>query len=292
VLAARSGLLRIDEAHDELAVAAALMDLRAGRAWRSLHDAGLSAYALYEAEGPWTSLRRGTDFYREGALVWLEVDATIRARSRGRRSLDDFARAFFAPPAGSTPGMDEPLAPVPYERADIVAALAAIEPYDWATFFADRIDRPTARTPLGGIEQAGFRLAYRDSVTPYVAAYEGLTEKVDLRFALGVRIDGEGAIDAVIPESPAGRAGLAPGEVVVAVNDRAYAEPVLRDALIATGRDSTARFDLLVRSATFFRTVSLSGVRGDRRPALLRLPGAADGLGAILAPRTGRPRRR
>jgi hypothetical protein len=74
---------------------------------------------------------------------------------------------------------------------------------------------------------------------------------------------------------------------VVAVNDRAWSNAVLHDALAAAARDSTARFELLVRNGTFLRRVALAGVRGDRRPWLARRAGSPDGLAPILAPRAG-----
>ncbi len=297
VLAARAGLYTRPEALDELALMAALQERRAGRSWRSLRDTGRSAHALYHAESAWTSLRRSTDFYGEGALLWLEVDATIRARSRGRRSLDDLARAFFAPAVGADAAAGGPLPPSPYRRDELVRALGAIEPFDWAGFFAERVDRPGAPPPLGGLARSGYALVYRDSLPPLHAAYEGFLEKADFRYSLGFRVDAGGTLDDIIPDSPAGRAGLAPGEGLVAVNDRAYSTEVLRDALAASGRDSTARLELLVRNGTFFRRVPLEGVAGARLPALVRRPGEADGLAAILArraaqPPTGRNRRR
>ena len=289
VLAGRSGLLSPEEARDELALTAAVMDSRAGRSWRPLVDTGVAAHLQYEAESEFTSMRRGTDFYGEAQLVWLEAEATIRARSKGRRSLDDFARALFAPPAAPAAGSDGPLAISPYTLDEVVAALAAIEPgVDWRGYFAERVDRIAPRAPFGGIEQSGFTLAFRDSVSDYLSAYEEAYEKTDLRFALGFRIDEDGRLDDVIPDSPAGRAGLAPGEVVIAVNDRAWTSRVLEDALKATAKDTTAPLELTVKSGTFLRRVALAGVRGDRRPYLARKPGVADGLARILAPR--RPR--
>jgi predicted metalloprotease with PDZ domain len=285
VLAGRSGLLERDEAHDELALTAAVMDSRGGRSWRPLRDTATAAHLQYGAGAGYASLRRTTDFYGEGQLVWLDADATIRARSKGRRSLDDLARAFFTPPASPAADAAEPLAVVPFTEDELIAALNAIEPFDWRGFLDARVRRVAPRAPLGGIQQSGYTLAWRDSTSPYLEAYEASIEKTDLRFALGLRLDQEGAIDDVIPDSPAGRAGLAPGEVVVAVNDRAWTTQVLADALAATARDGGARLELLVRSGPFFRRAALAGVRGDRRPWLAPKRGAPDGLARILAPR-------
>jgi hypothetical protein len=89
----------------------------------------------------------------------LEVDAVIRARSHGKKSLDDFARAFF----GIAPGSS---LVVPYTRAEIVQALNGVQPYDWERFFAQRVDSVRTEAPVAGIEEAGWSLAWRDSSVP------------------------------------------------------------------------------------------------------------------------------
>ena len=50
---------------------------------------------------PWRNWQRFEDYYKEGELIWLDVDTLIREHSSGRRSLDDFARAFFGMNNGS-----------------------------------------------------------------------------------------------------------------------------------------------------------------------------------------------
>ena len=75
-----------------------------GRAWRPLADTATAAQILYGARDDWDSWRRDVDFYLEGDLLWLEVDATIRETTKGARSLDDFCRSFF----GGKSGMPAP----------------------------------------------------------------------------------------------------------------------------------------------------------------------------------------
>jgi predicted metalloprotease with PDZ domain len=58
-------------------------------------------------------------------LIWLDVDSIIRERTGGRRSIDDFARAFF----GVNPG-DQGINTYTFE--DVVRTLNAVTPYDWA----------------------------------------------------------------------------------------------------------------------------------------------------------------
>ena len=66
-------------------------------------------------------LRRSTDFYREGPLLWLQVDSVLREKSKGARSLDTFAADFFGPPDGA-------IAVKPYTYQDLISALNQVVP--------------------------------------------------------------------------------------------------------------------------------------------------------------------
>ena len=95
LLAARSGLWSSEELHDHLAMIAEWAHNQRGRSWRPLDDTTTAAPFLYFAPNRGSAWRRGVDFYDEGALLWLDVDTLIREKSGDRRSLDDFAKAFF-----------------------------------------------------------------------------------------------------------------------------------------------------------------------------------------------------
>ena len=104
---------------------------------------------------------RGTgDYYREALLIWLDADTLIREATGERKSLDDFAKAFF----GVEDGVWEAR---PYTFDDVVAALNAVHPHDWATFLRTRLDAvgPDAEAPLDGIARGGYRLTYVDDLT-------------------------------------------------------------------------------------------------------------------------------
>ncbi|MEP7028528.1 MAG: M61 family peptidase, partial [Candidatus Eisenbacteria bacterium] len=281
----------------ELALDAAALEALAGRRWRPLIDTAVAAPLLNTAPAAWATWRRGQDYYAEGALVWLEADMEIRARTKGKRSLDDFCRAFFGGPAG-------PPAVVPYTRGDVVAALARIAPLDWDGFLAERIDSVRVHAPLAGLEAAGWRLAFHDSSSDHLDALAAESERADYRFSLGFRVGKDGRVPDVLPDSPAARAGLPPGCRLVAVNGRAWSGTALEDALDATRpveRDSLkaaaagprgqGEIELLASSGDFFRTYRLEYAGGRRVPFLERRPGVPDGLAGIGAPRTPRPRR-
>ncbi|MEY2918946.1 MAG: hypothetical protein RL261_251, partial [Pseudomonadota bacterium] len=127
VLSSRSGMWSPELTHDILARYAANYELgRAGRQWRNLQDTTQQPIVNYRGRQSYESWQRGKDYYTEGIFVWLDVDTRIRELTRGRRSLDDFARAFY----GVEDGRIEPLT---YTVDDVIATLNAIAPYDWAT---------------------------------------------------------------------------------------------------------------------------------------------------------------
>ena len=123
VLASRSALVTPEEARDQLARSMAFRSALPGRAWRSLQDT-TNDPLMPRGDRPWVDYQRGWDYYDEMALVWLDVDTLIREHSGDRRSLDDFARAFFGTEDGR-------VAPLTYRFEDVVAALDAVQPADW-----------------------------------------------------------------------------------------------------------------------------------------------------------------
>jgi len=101
VLTARSGIWTPEQYRDELAATAADMDHRPGRVWRDLQDTADATQLLYYSPPDWNSSCARSDYYPEGELLWLDVDTIIREKSGGKKSLDDFARAFFGTDDGS-----------------------------------------------------------------------------------------------------------------------------------------------------------------------------------------------
>ena len=106
------------------------------------------------SESAWDDWQRGYDYYGESALlIWLDADTLIREGTRGRRSLDDFARGFFGGSKGE-------LGPKLYRFEDVVAALNAVYPFDWRAFLRERLDRTGATVPLDGLARSGWKLAF------------------------------------------------------------------------------------------------------------------------------------
>jgi predicted metalloprotease with PDZ domain len=208
--------------------------------------------------------------------MWLEADVIIHRQTHGARSLDDVARAFFAGAA------DGPPIVVTYTRADLIAALNAVAPYDWTTFFAQRVDA-IAPQPPDVLTPGGYRLVFSATPSVFERMSNGSRKQIDMRYSLGIAADSGGTITDVLIDSIAFRAGIGPGERIVAMNDRAFGNQSTSDAALRVAMDGTP-LRLLLTSGDVYRTVALSYRDGPRYPHLERIPNTDDVLGAIAAP--------
>jgi predicted metalloprotease with PDZ domain len=286
VLATRAGLWSQAYLRDTLALYAATAERgRSGRAWRNLQDTTQQPILLYRGTQSYPSWQRAKDYYGEGALLWLDVDTRIRELTRGRRSLDDFARAFFGVE-------DRRVTPLAYTFEDVVAALTAVVPSDWSGFLRARLDGHGPGAPLEGLARGGWRLAYRETVGEAGAATDAAAELDTFLFSIGLAVDKSGVVTEVYWDSPAFAAGIAPRTIVVAVDGRAYTARRLREAITAARTDPNRRIALLVRRGDTYATVELDYHEGLRHPYLERLDGREDRLAAILAARSPAAARR
>jgi predicted metalloprotease with PDZ domain len=273
VLTARSGLLTKQQALDALASVAATYQHRVGREWRSLQDTTVDPVAAARRPLPWRSWERSEDYYMEAQLIWLDVDTLIRELSGDRRSLDDFARAFFGINDGS-------LVPVTYTFDDVVRALNQVQPFDWASFLRARLDG-RGQAPLDGLQRGGYRLIYADVPTDYFRASEVRRRVADFLFSLGFVAADDGRISEVLWEGPAFRNGLTIGTQIVSVNGTAFSGERVRDA-VREGQRSGAAIELAVKNGDRYRTVSFAYRGGLRYPRLERDPNQPARLDRIL----------
>jgi len=278
LLAERSGLLTDEQYRESLAETAAMLDHRTGRTWRPLEDTARSVQTLRMMGSQWQSWRRSLDYYPEGELIWLEVDAIIRHQTQGGRSLNDFCRRFYGGESGP-PGV------VPYTFDDVVHALNDVAPYDWAHLLAERANTISAHAPLGGIERGGWRLVYNDKPNLYIEAAEKVFKFANFSYSLGFDVNVDGKLNDVIVGSPAYRAGLGAGMKLIAVNGRKWSPEILH-AAVAGAQRSSQPVELLVENAQFFKTYSVTYNGGERNPHLERVAAVPDILGQILKPMT------
>lgn len=278
VLAARSGLLNKQQALDQLALTAAYFDVEAGRRWRSVQDTTNDEIINPRRPMPWRDWQRFEDYYEVGQLIWLDADTLIRERSQGKRSLDDFARSFFGIDDGS-------FTTVTYTFEDVVKALNAVEPYDWAAFLRERLDGIAKPAPLDGLRRGGYKLAYTDTPSDLLKASDEQRKRVSLLFSIGVELDDkDGSVLEVLWDSPAFKAKLTEGKQILAINGTAYSADVLKDA-IRSAKLAKLPIELIVKTGDRFEVLTLDYHDGLRYPHLERDASVPARLDDILAAR-------
>ena len=280
VLAVRSGIWSVDTFRDRLAtIAAEFNDARPGRTWRDLQDTATAAQILYNASGPYDNWRRDTDYYAEGDLLWLEIDETIREKSQGKKTLNNFVAAFEGFGGNTPPRV------VPYTFEDIVAGLNTVVPYDWATFLRTRLDSNDLHAPeIAGINAlSGYHLTFTDKPNYWSTLNEG--DGISATYSLGLTAGSTGTLGDVIMNGVAYKAGLAPGFQIIAVNGRAFTPGLLR-AAIDSAKGSGPAINLIVENTGYFKTITLDYHGGERYPQLERVENSPDRLDTILDPLT------
>lgn len=273
VLAARSGLRTPEQARDDLALIAADMDHTPGRTWRNLQDTADAVPAMQGASSQWESWRRSLDYYPEDVLNWLWVDTIIRQQTNGQKTLDDFAHLFHGAPSGAP-------AVKPYTFEDIVNTLNQVAPYDWRTFWTDRLQNHGPGAPLAGIENSGWKLVYDDQRSEEARIQEEERHSINAAYSIGLRLREDGTVSDTVEGMVAAKAGIGPGMKVIAVNGRRYTSGVLRDALKAGAANKTP-LELIVQNTDYIRVFNLDYHDGEKYPHLVKIEGKPDMLGEI-----------
>jgi predicted metalloprotease with PDZ domain len=158
-------------------------------------------------------------YYNKGAILGMLLDLEIRARTGGRKSLDDVLLAmyhkFYAPPAADYYGPGQG-----YKSEDILEAVNAVAGSDFTTFFA-RYVRGTEPLPYAPtLASAGLKLR--------------ISTSADSAPSLGVltqRVDRGLQIVAVWPGRAADRGGLSRDDILLAVDELSLATAELKDRL-------------------------------------------------------------
>jgi len=273
MLAARSGLWTQDQYHEYLAsIAAALGPGRPGRTWRPLLDTAVGEPGLGFVSG-WFNWRRGTDYYDEGDLLWLEVATIIHRVTQGRKSIDDFCHAFHGGPNNGSEVKT-------YTFEELVRTLDGVAPFDWAAFFHERLNSTSAEAPVGGIENGGWKVVFNGEPSK-LPERRG---KVGDVYSIGLQLGDDGTVNDSIVGSPAFEAGISSGMKVAGVNGRVYTHDLLEDAIKAA-KDASKPISLLVVVDGYFRTSTIHYSGGGRYPHLARDDAKPDYLDESIKPR-------
>ncbi|MGH9607421.1 MAG: M61 family peptidase [Terracidiphilus sp.] len=277
MLAARSGLWTPDQYHEYLAsISAMLGPGRPGRTWRPLIDTAIAEPMSGGgfARG-WMGWRRGTDYYDEGDLLWLEVATIIHQVTNGQKSIDDFCHLFHGGPN------DGPQVKT-YTFDDVVNALNQVAPYDWAKFLHERLTSTSPDAPTGGIENGGWKVVF-NSKPMHLGGRRGNAGAV---YSIGLQLGPEGTVMDSIVGGPAFKAGISSGMKVIGVNDRVYAPDLLQDAIKATAT-SDAPISLLVVDDSYIKTCVIHYTGGERYPHLVRDESKPDYLDDLIKAHAG-----
>jgi len=281
ILTARSGMWTPQEFRDALAMTAANYERnREGFQWRTLEDTTNDPTAAHRSGLPYRSWQMSEDYYSGGQMMWLEVDAKLRALTHDSKSLDDFAHAFFGVDNGS-------YVTKTYTFDDVVAALDGVAKYDWASFLHARVS--TLDPPLGdGIAATGWKLVYTDQESTYEKQYNSRPEPsrhlYNFAWSIGLTMNDKGQVNDVRWDGPAFKAGVSTGATLVAVNGQTYSNDVLKGAITAA-KDSSTPIQLLLKYQDGYRTVPVDYHGGLQYPHLVRIEGTPDYLSQIIAAR-------
>jgi predicted metalloprotease with PDZ domain len=281
VLTARSGMWSAQDFRDALAMEAANYQInRVGFQWRTIEDTTNDPTAARRSGLPYRSWQMSEEYYSAGQMMWLEVDAKLRALTHDKKSLDDFAKAFFGVDNGS-------YVTKTYTFDDVVVALNGVAPYDWASFLHAHVD--ALNPPLeDGIAGTGWKLVYTDKESDYEKQYNDRPQSprhlYNFTWSIGLTMNDKGMINDVRWDGPAFKAGVSTGATIVAVNGQDYSKDVLKGA-IAAAKDSATPIQLLLKYQGGYRTVPVDYHEGLKYPHLVRVEGTPDYLSEIIAPR-------
>ncbi len=277
VLQARSGLVSKADTLDAYAAIMANLDYTTGRQWRPMIDTTNDPILSNRRPKGWTSYQRSEDYYNEGLLIWMEVDSILREQSKGSKSIDDFARAFFGINDGDW-------GEVTYTFDDVVDTLNRIQPYDWRGLLNKRLNEVGQPAPLGGFERNGYKLVYTDQQTAIGKQGERARKQADFSYSLGFAVGADGALSSVRWGSPAFDQGMSLSDTIIGVNGLAYSDERLK-AAITDAKGSKAPVTLVVKDGEEVRTVAIDYHGGLRYPHLVKVGTGDSGLDRLLTPR-------
>lgn len=271
MLAARSGLWTVEQYHDYLAsIGAALGPGRPGRTWRPLQDTTQGEIGIRPPQG-WMNWVRGTDYYDEGDLIWLEAATIIHQVTNGQKSIDDFEHVFHGM-LNNGPEVKG------YTFDQVMQALTSVAPYNWSAFFRKRLDSVAPEGPLGGIENGGWKLVFN----PDPMVLPGRRGNAGDTYSLGFNVGEDGTIGETIVGGPAFKSGVGPGMKLAGVNGHVYTPDVLQDA-VKSQKDVT----LLVINDDYFETFKVDYTGGPRYPHLVRDDARPDYLDELIRAHVG-----
>ncbi len=275
LLAVRSGFVTAERYKENLASNMGGLINQRGRQWRPLRDTEVAGYTLRGGSRNWSNLRRGQDYYREGAALALEFDARIRSLSDGKRSLDDFCREFFTKGKGKKHAEG-------FDLAEVEQTLLRQAEFNWDSLIQIRVYQTQERFDPEVIRQCGYRLTYTPEIPKRVKRYKRLYKFESFLPSLGFTIGSTGKIGQVTPDSPADDVGLYTGVEVIGVEGKKFSLSRLEDAVRSSVM--SGKVNLLTLTGDTFKPVTIDYDAGLRYYTLTADSNRPDLLEKIVAP--------
>ena len=277
VLGARSGLQSKEMVLGEWAKYAGSYAEQPGRTWRSVEDTTHDPIFGARKPKPFASQARGEDYYNESSLIWLDADMTIRQLSKGKKSLDDFAKAFFGV-------RDADWGVLTYDFDEVVRTLNAVQPYDWAKFLDTKLRQPGQPAPLNGLGKGGYKLVWKEE--PNIFDKESMKESnvFNLTHSLGIILNKDATITSVMWNSPAFKANIVSGAKIIAVDGYAYSKDGLTSAIKAA-KDNKTPVRLLIERNKRYTQIDIAYSGGLRYPHLEAIGQGETAIDRLLSPR-------
>ncbi|UCC43757.1 MAG: hypothetical protein JSU65_11625 [Candidatus Zixiibacteriota bacterium] len=277
LLPVRAGFVSFSEFKDKTAYTAGQLLHQKGRRWQPLRDTQVAAHLMWGTSDAWRFRKRSSDYYREGALLWLEIDARIRSATGGKRSLDDFCGRFFS-------DGDPDAHYVTFQLSDIISILSDLAPEPWDSLLDARLNHTQRDYDTTALHWWGYRLGYTNKRSRVLEHEEERKEYHDLYESVGFSVNDDDRIIGIVPESPADKAGLYAGARIVAVNGKRYTYQRLENAVRNSGK--TGGVTLLTLRDENIAEAKLEYTDGLRFFTLKPLEGKQDWLKEIAEPRT------
>ncbi|WP_395682938.1 M61 family peptidase [Dokdonella sp.] len=277
VIAARAGLRSMQETLDALALDAAIVQSRPGRRWKSLADSGNDPL-IQNGAVHWRDWQRREDYYVEGVLFWLDIDAQLRRCSHGAKGMDDFAALFFA--AANRKAGERYRT---YKEPDVAATLDRLCPGQWSDVLRHKLDTHDSKDILDGLAAHGWQLVFRDTPSAYFRLNEVADGVADLTWSIGLTVASSGLVKSVAWDGPAFAAGIVPGARVNTVDGAPFSPEALDRAIASAAPNGRVHLGIAFDGKE--EVVDVDAGKGRRYPHLQRIDGTQDTLSALLARR-------
>jgi predicted metalloprotease with PDZ domain len=156
-------------------------------------------------------------------------------------------------------------------------------PLDWHTFFETRVYQVNSASPANGLEAAGWKLVYNETLNRDRFLEPGFEARSDQLYSIGISVKTDGTIADVLPGTPAYEAGLGPHMTLLSIGARTFSLENLTEAI---AHPMDGKISVVVKNFDSVQSRDIQYQGGLRYPHLERIAGSRDSLTVILSARS------